>query len=170
MLVITSASARRSLRPISGPATPVASASHSECDCAAHRAVSQRHPTHGGRSSWVSLILPLVVCAFCPACLALWAPLLASLGLGFALPDAVHPIGLGVAVLVALLPATRRARRTELWRPLLFVVAGAAGLLASHALGESRLIEVLGALSLVIGSVMERRASSAVRPSNGAPV
>jgi hypothetical protein len=109
----------------------------------------------------------LVACAFCPACLTLWAPLLASLGLGFALPDAVHPAGIAIAVLVAVTPAVLRARLAKVWPPLLFVAAGAVLFLATHVFGAGRAVELFGAISLIAGSVLERRASSASRLATG---
>jgi hypothetical protein len=90
--------------------------------------------------------------------MTLWAPLLASIGLGFALPESVHSVGLGLAVLVALAPAASHARRTRAWHPMLFVIAGAGAFLSTHAFEGGRLPEVFGALSLVLGSFLERRA------------
>jgi hypothetical protein len=147
-------------------AAPPARVRSSHCDCAAHRAIASDQSERTVRPAYQSLLtllLPLVACAFCPACLTLWAPLLASLGLGFALPEAVHPAGIAIAVLVALAPAARRAQRAKVWPPLVFVAAGAVLFLATHALGNGRLVELIGAVSLVFGSVLERRASSDFR-------
>ncbi|HEY3666162.1 MAG TPA: hypothetical protein VGL19_09190, partial [Polyangiaceae bacterium] len=129
----TSRAAHRSQAVATVPATPLTADSH--CDCDAHRAIASRHSARPGRASMLTVLLPLLVCAFCPACLTLWGPLLASLGLGFALPEAAHPAGIAVALLVALVPAALRARRAKVWRPLLLVAAGAAVLVATHTLG-----------------------------------
>jgi hypothetical protein len=165
----TSRGARRSppVATVPGPTSGAAISHASHCDCDAHRRVASRRSARAGRPSILTVLLPLVVCAFCPACLTLWAPLLASLGLGLALPEVVHPTGIAVAVLVALAPAALRARRAKVWRPLLFVAAGAGLLVATHVLGRGRIIELQGALCLVLGSVLERRASSVVRFANG---
>ena len=159
------------LHPLAAAAPSITSGTanlrSSRCDCAAHRTFgSGRHARPGNMSS-LTLLLPLLACAFCPACLTLWAPLLASLGLGFALPEAVHPAGIGIAVLVALAPAAQRARRAKAWRPLLFVAAGAGMLLATHAVHGGRIIELLGALCLVLGSLLERRAGSVTGLTKG---
>ena len=115
----------------------------------------------------LTVLLPLVACAFCPACLTFWAPLLASLGLGFALPEAAHPAGIAIAVLVVLAPAALRARRVKVWRPLLLVAVGAAVLVATHTLGGGRFVEFLGALSLILGSFLERRAGGVAPVAQG---
>ena len=135
---------------------------HSQCDCPAHRAVV-RIPGRSVQPSLLAALAPLLVCAFCPACMTLWAPLLASIGLGFALPESVHSVGLGLAILAALAPAAWHARRAQFWQPVLFVVAGAGVFLSTHAFEGGRLTEVLGALSLVLGSSLERRARRNVR-------
>jgi hypothetical protein len=132
------------------------------CDCDAHRRIAPRRSVRAEQQTILTALLPLVVCAFCSACLTLWAPLLASLELGFALPEAVHPAGIAVAAMVALAPAALRARR-----PLLFVAAGAGVLIATHVPGRGRVIELLGALCLVSGSVLERRVSSVPRLARG---
>ena len=168
-LSTTSRGARRSppVATVPGRASSAVYSHASHCDCEAHRRIASRRSARSGQASILTLLLPLLVCAFCPACLSLWAPLLASLGLGFALPEVVHPAGIAVAVLVALAPAALRAQRAKVWRPLVFVAAGAGLLVATHLLGGGRLIELLGALCLVLGSVLERRASRAVRLANG---
>jgi hypothetical protein len=145
---------------VPAPTSRAADSQGAHCDCDAHRAIISRRAARPGRPSMLIALLPLLACAFCPACLTLWAPLLASLGLGFALPEAVHPAGIAIAVLVALAPAALRARRAKVWRPLLLVAAGAAVLVATHTLGGGRFVELLGALSFVFGSFLERRASS----------
>ena len=174
--MFASSSSRRTHRShplvLTAPSTrPDAAGPHpSHCDCAAHRAVASSLSEDPARAAYVSLpslFLPLVACAFCPACVTLWAPLLASLGLGFALPGAVHPAGIARAVLVAVTPAVLRARRAKAWLPLLFVAAGAVLFLATHVFGAGRAVELLGAISLVVGSALERRASSASRLANG---
>ncbi len=154
-----------STSPSSHPPPPVAARapvhskfSHSHCDCAAHRAVVVQLPRGTGRNSLFAALLPLFVCAFCPACIALWAPLLASIGAGFALPESVHSIGLVLAIAVAVAPAARHAGRTRVWPPLAFVLVGSSVFVATHAFGGGRISEVLGALSLVGGSFLERRA------------
>jgi len=154
-----------STSPSSHPAPPVAAPSpahskspHAHCDCAAHRAALVRIPPRAQQGSLIATLLPLLVCAFCPACIALWAPLLASVGLGFALPESVHSVGLGIAVAVALAPAVWHAGRARLWQPVLFVLVGASAFVATHAWSGGRVSEVLGALSLVVGTFLERRA------------
>ncbi|HEY0468826.1 MAG TPA: hypothetical protein VGC79_31750 [Polyangiaceae bacterium] len=154
-----------STAPSSHPPPPPASRgpahskfAHLHCDCAAHRAVLVQLPRRARNGSVAATLLPLLVCAFCPACIALWAPLLASVGLGFALPESVHSVGLGIAIAVAVAPAAWHAWRARVWQPVLFVLVGAGVFVATHALDGGRLSEVLGALSLVSGSFLERRA------------
>jgi hypothetical protein len=144
-----------------------AHAEDSHCDCAAHHAVAIRFPD-ARRGSLLAALLPLFVCAFCPACLTLWMPLLASVGLGFALPERVHSLGLGLAIAVALGPAAWHARRVRVWGPVLFVLAGASVFVATHAWGVGRLCECFGALSLVLGCFLERRARRVAAPAAGA--
>jgi hypothetical protein len=92
-------------------------------------------------------------------------PLLASIGLGFALPESVHSAGLGLAIAVALAPAAWHSRRARVLRPALFALAGATLLVATHAWGGGRLSEAFGALSLVLGCFLERRARRGTQAS-----
>ncbi len=152
--------------PSSQPPPPVAARGpahstfgHSHCDCAAHRAALVQLPRRAGRKRFLfAALLPLFVCAFCPACIALWAPLFASIGAGFALPESVHSVSLGLAIAVAVAPAVWHAARGRVWLPVLFVLLGSSAFVAAHAFGSGRISEVLGALSLVAGSFLESRA------------
>ena len=146
--------------------TPDSKASY--CDCPAHRAADASRLGRSEKASLLSMLAPLFVCAFCPACLTLWAPLFASLGVGFALPEAVHPAAMGVAAVVALAPAMRRAHQARFWKPVWFVCCGAVLFLVSHAIEGGRVIELGGALCLVLGNVLERRLSGAQRRAVGA--
>jgi hypothetical protein len=141
----------RSLSTHSGSAT---------CDCAAHRAASTGIGSERKQTA-LAVLFPILVCAFCPACLPLWAPLLASLGLGFALPEALHPVAIAAAVLIAMLPAGARALRLRTWWPVLIVAVGGTLFLASHAAPSGQIAEVCGALFLVTSSLLERRISAA---------
>jgi hypothetical protein len=60
-----------------------------------------------------------------------------------------------------------RAQRAQVWRPMLLVAAGAGVLVVTHAAGGGRSVDLSGALCLIVGSVLERRASSVRRLAHG---
>lgn len=167
MLTSALAGTRRSLRVASTTASPsgVRTGCVSECGCVAH-SVTKRPDDSGAPSLW-SVILPLVACAFCPACLAVWAPVLTSLGLGFSLPESAHLAALLLIVPLSVGPAGVRAYRSRAWRPLVFTGGGALSLIAGHVL-DTWVLELLGAAGLVLGGVLQHRASHRTRSAQRA--
>jgi hypothetical protein len=105
---------------------------------------------------WWSVLVPLIACAFCPACLAVWAPFLATLGIGIVLSEAQHGILLFLAVTVSIGLAALRARRTAAWVPFALTVAGGSILLSSHWLGENVWLSLLGIAGLLSGTIFAR--------------
>jgi hypothetical protein len=103
---------------------------HAQCACAA--------PRREG-SGALAALLSTLGCAFCPACLAAWKPLLSVVGVTVALSDAAHHAllvgSLGLALAVAGWDLWRRATWLAFW----LTVVGAAFLGASHALGLAAL-------------------------------
>ena len=147
---LTSTSSRKDVSSRVGPAA------HASCQCAAHRAITERaevRPERGSSRFWISA-LPVLACAFCPACLAGWAPLLASLGLGIVLPPMAHALALVVAIALSLGPAVIRARRAGTSRPLVLSGSAALVLLAGHA-SDVWVVELLGSTMLVVAGLAQ---------------
>lgn len=132
------------------PASATASHAHA-CDCAGHRRQQQAaaRPDHG---VWATL-LPLVACAFCPACLSLWATILSALGVGFALSESQHRVALLVAVGVALGAGLWRARITQRLAPLGLSALGCA-LLLLHEFWLERGPLLVCAIALLLASTV----------------
>ncbi len=94
------------------------------------------HPSP--KSGLVSL-LPALSCAVCPACLALWKPLLSLGGVSLMLSEGQHAWLLGVALSVALGFGLREARARGEWRPFWPTLVGAALVTLGHALDGAAL-------------------------------
>jgi hypothetical protein len=125
------------------------------CDChgpAARRAAAGAPPA----TIW-SAIVPILACALCPACLPLYANLLAALGLGFAMTEGEHHVLLAAAVIVAVGYGAWRALRTHRILPFAVSAGGCGLMVAGHALGEVGFLSWLGVAVLLAGGWVERR-------------
>jgi len=128
------------------------------CDCAAHRAMTRDRPARAKIS--LSALLPVVACAVCPACLAVWTPVLAGLGLGLALTEAQHTSLLLLAIAFAVVSAAVRARTSRAWAPLVLTLLGGTALLASHDAARGGALSALGALCFVTAAITGRTRSA----------
>jgi LPXTG-motif cell wall-anchored protein len=109
------------------------------------------------------VLIPAIACALCPACLAVWAPLLATLGIGVVLSEGQHRTLLVLAVALSIGLAAIRVHRGGPWAPFSMTATGGAILLVSHWLQESGWLSLLGVLFLVGGSLFARRSNRRVR-------
>ena len=128
---------------------------------------SCRCPEHPHRpraeSVWASLA-PAVSCAACPACMAMWKPLLAVAGVTFAFSDTQHAWLLFGSLAVALGVGAWDVRRSGIWAPFWLTAGGSFLLLASHVLGHHQALEWTGLLVLAASVFLRwaRRARLAV--------
>lgn len=137
-----------------GPAGP-------SCDCAGHRhAQLLEREASAGSSLWASL-LPVALCAFCPACMSVWAPLLGMVGIGLALPEVLHGALLFIAVALSLAVVGRRAYQRKFWGAFVVAVAGTSCLVANHFAGELAVVTALGVACLLVAAAWERRRARA---------
>jgi hypothetical protein len=144
--------------PVTGSVSPARAAQEKpSCDCAHHRRKAARDADsrHGG--SIATLLAPVVLCAFCPACIGVWAPLLGIVGWGFGSGEALHGVLLGVAVSISVAVAVARARQPRYWTPLVLTTLGGALLMASHLMGDSLPATLVGIASLLTATYFERR-------------
>ncbi|MBP8808912.1 MAG: hypothetical protein KBG48_15080 [Kofleriaceae bacterium] len=129
-------------------ATPRA-ACRQTCDCTAHRA---RPPAGAG---WWSLLLPILACALCPACVTTYAKLFAVLGVGFGLSETQHVALLVVALAGSLGVSAWRTVRTGRRWPLSVAVVGATAVAIGHAVPSAHLLEWVGVAILLAGGLTE---------------
>ena len=97
----------------------------------------------------LSLILPILKCAVCPACLSLWGTMFASARLGVFEDERAHALALLSAVIVdfAILAASMRHHGSR--RPLVVCAVGAVLALGGHVAGEA--VEFAG-LAVLVGA------------------
>jgi hypothetical protein len=119
------------------------------CACAHHAVAAP------STSSTLSALLPALSCAVCPACLALWKPLLSVVGVTLALNDAQHAWLLFASLAVSVAVAVWDVRRARVWLPFWLTLAGAALMVLSHALGDVATLEWLG-VAVMVSSVPAR--------------
>ena len=120
------------------------------CDCPAHR----HAPTKSKLGGW-SLLLPLLACAICPACLATYAKLLSVLGVGVGMTESQHLLVLSTAVLVSIVVSALRSWRSKRWWPIAFALAGAVLIVIGHAARSLHELEWAGVLMLLVGGLRE---------------
>lgn len=87
---------------------------------------------HSSPKSGLVSLLPALSCALCPACLALWKPLLSLGGVALLLDERQHAWLLFGALAVALGFGIREARGLREWRPFWPTLAGAVLLAGAH--------------------------------------
>lgn len=91
-----------------------------------HRTVAHR------AARALSVVAPVVACAFCPACLASYTKLLSLVGVGLALTEEQHTVLLTSALGVSIAASVWRARRAGRWSPFAGAFTGALLALVGH--------------------------------------
>jgi len=127
------------------------------CACAHHRALSAvgLKPASGGTA--IGLV-PLLLCAFCPACLSVWAPLVGLLGWHFFANEVVHRSLLGGSIMLSLVLGTLRARRRRYWVPVGVTALGCVLLILGEIAGDYWPLTLAGTAGLLAAFFVERRA------------
>jgi hypothetical protein len=109
-----------------------------QCACASQSAPSRR--------SLLAALLPALSCAVCPACLALWKPLLSIVGVTLAFNDEQHAWLLYGSLAIALGVASWDLRRSGVQLPFWLTAVGGALMVFSHLAGEVPVVEWTGVL------------------------
>jgi hypothetical protein len=112
---------------------------------------SDRRHHRGTRLSWLGMFAPVLACAFCPACLTLYASLLSAVGVGITFTEADHHALLGAAVVSCIVVAAWRSRREQTIVPLAVGGLGCSVLVLGHV-GERAWIEWIGIVVLLTGA------------------
>ena len=94
--------------------------------------------------SFLASLGPVLSCAVCPACIALWKPLLSVVGVSLALGEGEHLALLIGSLAIALGVAAYDVWRWRLWSPFWPTLFGAGLMVASHALGDWPALEWAG--------------------------
>ena len=102
---------------------------------------------------WLGAALPIGTCAICPACLTMYAKILAVVGVGFALAEWQHALLLAIAVSVALGLGIVNARRIRRYGKLALIASGAAILVGAHLWETAHWVEWLGCAVLLAGTI-----------------
>lgn len=106
------------------------------------------------------MLLPVLVCAVCPPCLATYAKLLSLAGVSLGVDEALHQVLTAAALVLSVGVSAGRSWHTRRAWPLLLAVGGSALVVAGHLLGELHAIEWAGVLVLLAGGWTERQALS----------
>jgi hypothetical protein len=94
----------------------------------------------------------------CPACLSLYAKLLAAVGVGVVISERQHAALLAFAVVTSLATSAYRAVRTGRRWPLAVTSTGAMLVAVGH-LTDRHPLEWLGVLCMLASGLLERRRS-----------
>jgi hypothetical protein len=132
------------------------------CDCSAHSiGQAQKDSPHGGAphersaSRW-ALLLPVLACAICPACLTMYAKLFSVLGISIGLSEFHHALLLTLAVTISVgVSAWRSWKSRRLW-PLGVASLGSALVLFGHLSGDLHFLELAGVACLFVGGLAEQ--------------
>jgi hypothetical protein len=117
------------------------------------RTVTGSRPPAG--AGWWSLLLPILACALCPACVTTYAKVFAVLGVGFGLSETQHVALLVVALAGSLGVSAWRTVRTGRRWPLSVAVVGATAVVIGHAVPSAHLLEWVGVAILLAGGLTE---------------
>lgn len=98
--------------------------------------------------SVLASLLPALSCAVCPACMALWKPLLSVLGVTLAFNDAEHAWVLYGSLTIALVVAGWDFWRSKVSMPFWLTVAGATLMVLSHLAGDLAWLEWAGVFTM----------------------
>ena len=124
------------------------------CDCGHDHA----HPVERRSSAAWGALAPVLACSVCPACIATYAKVLATVGVGAALSEREHTVLLAAAVAISIGSSAHRTWRSGRAWPLLVALAGCGWLVLGHLLSRAGL-EWLGMGTLLIGGVLEHQAA-----------
>lgn len=117
-------------------------------DCACH------HPPRAPQTWWAQ-VLPALACAACPACMAVWKPLLSVIGVTLALSEGEHEALLYASLAVALAVGAWDLWRSTLKTPFVLTAVGAALMVSSHLAGDVAVLEWTG-MVVMVASVFAR--------------
>jgi hypothetical protein len=133
-----------------------------DCDCGAHdvhsppsAAAAAAAASTDAAARWIAW-LPALACLVCPACLSLYAKVLAAVGVGVVISERQHDALLGFAVVTSLATSAYRAVRTGRRWPLALTSAGAALVTVGH-LAALHPLEWLGVLCMLASGLFERQ-------------
>ena len=117
-------------------------------------------PPQRGRRAWYQTIiaipaavLPLLPSFSCPVCVAAYAGLLSSLGLGFLLTDRVQRPLIVAFLIVAVASVGWAARQYKRVGPFVLVLLGSAGIVAGRLVLSVAPALYVGVVCLVAGTV-----------------
>jgi hypothetical protein len=137
---------------------------HHACDCTAHR-TPKAGPAKAG--VW-SVVLPVLACAICPACLTTYAKLFSVVGVGFGLSELHHLVLLVVAISASIGVSAWRSWRTRRVWPIAVALTGSALVATGHVAGDLHFVEWAGVLLLLVGGLTEhfrlRRQQASLAP------
>jgi hypothetical protein len=97
-------------------------------------------------------VLPLLPSATCPLCLAAYAGILSSLGLGFLMNDQVQKPLILVFLGITLASVAFSAKQHRRFGPLLLVLSGAVAIVAARIVWNIPWVVYLGVAFLVAGA------------------
>lgn len=102
------------------------------------------HQATPSRRGILTALLPALSCAVCPACLALWKPLLSVVGVTLAFSDEEHAWLLYGSLLIALGVAAWDLLRSGAPLPFVLTAAGGGLMVLSHLAGDVPALEWVG--------------------------
>lgn len=120
------------------------------------RSIKYRVVSQGSGASFLSRLLPIVVCAVCPSCMATYVKLLSVLGIGCELSESQHTAFLTVAIGLSIALSTLRAIRLRRVWPIAVALVGVALVIVGHLI-HSIGLEWVGVLVLLVGGLFEHQ-------------
>lgn len=112
-----------------------------------------------GRRSWMptlvaipAAVLPLLPSFSCPVCVAAYAGLLSSLGLGFLLTDRIQRPLIVIFLIVSVASVCWAARQYKRMGPCVLVLVGSAAILAGRVVWSVTLVLYVGVFCLIAGT------------------
>jgi len=128
-------------------------------DCSKDDLVAESAPRRG-RPGWLqtliavpAAVLPLLPSFSCPVCVAAYAGLLSSLGLGFLLTDRVQRPMIVAFLIVSVGSVAWGARQYKKIGPFLLVLIGSIGIVAGRLVWSIAPAIYVGALFVVAGAI-----------------